>query len=880
MSLSSGDRVGPYVVISQIGEGGMGEVFRAHDPRLKRDVAMKVLPASSVSDADRRRRFEREAQVLASLNHPSIAQVFGIELAGDSPVIVMELVDGDTLADRLTKGALPFDEAIATATQICDGLEAAHERGIVHRDLKPANIKVRPDGSIKILDFGIARVLSSDTVVDPSNSPTHLGGSTDAGLILGTAAYMSPEQARGKSVDKRADVWAFGCIVFEMLTGAAVFSGESTTDILADVVKKDPEWTALPASTPSALIDVLKRCLQKDTRQRIRDVGDVRYEIEKALGPDAPAPAARKASPLHIAGGFAAGAAIAAAILVIALPRRGADTATPTHSSISLPPKTTLAQGRGSSVALSPDGRLLAFTARANNKTLLYLRPLDRFESTAIAGTEDANNPFFSPDGRWVGFFTLDKLKKVSIDGGAPVTVADAPNPRGETWGGDDAIYVTLSNNSGISRVSARGGKLEPFTALRQGELSHRWPTILPDGKTMLFSIWNDAGWDVSRIAAQRAGERDAKVVVDIGGGYPRYIRDSGTHGFLVYARAEGLLAAPFDETTLTMSGSAVPVVDGILTNQSGGAHFDLSPSGAVAFVPGAPLEYERDFVWLSKDGKPSAAPRTMQGLTRTWNISSDGTKVLRNFNGDVWAEDLATGGRVTRLTNSSERGNFTGNWTPDGKRIVFSRGLAEDVDLYVIDADGKNEKQLTTTPHSNKVASSISPDGKWVLFGANDPATLSDLWVMELANPQPRPFSKTAAAELYGQFSPDGKWVTYQSNESGRFEIFVRSFPAGDRVIRVSSDAGVSPMWSPTGTELFYRGLDNKQYSVPVHLGDQFEAGKPQPLFDARGYENRFAVSPDGQRLLMMPLIAQEQSATTINVIQNFITELRQRVR
>jgi Tol biopolymer transport system component len=879
VSLSPGDRIGPYVVLDKIGEGGMGEVFRAHDPRLKRDVAFKVLPASSVGDPERRRRFEREAQVLASLNHPAIAQIFGVELAGDAPIIVMEHVDGDTLADRVSRGKLPLDEAVAIAKQMCDGLEAAHERNIIHRDLKPANIKVRPDGSIKILDFGIARVLGNDTVVDAANSPTHLGGSTDAGIILGTAAYMSPEQARGRAVDRRADIWAFGCIVFEMLAGKPVFAGESTTDILADVVKKDPEWSELPA-VPPGLIETLKRCLQKEPKHRIRDIGDVRFEIERALDPAAAGAAAPAWSRLAAAGWFAAGVALAAAAWLIAAPPRGQEptAAAPVRTTISLPPQSTLALGRGSSVAISPDGRLLAFTARSQDKTQLYLRPLDQFESEAIAGTDEAANPFFSPDGRWVGFFSGDKLKKVSIDGGAPVFVADALNARGETWGADDMIYVTPSNNVGISRVPARGGKPEPYTRVRQGELSHRWATILPDGKTLLFSVWNDAGWELSRIAAQRQGDANPTPVVDIGGGYPRYIRDSGTRGFLVYARAEGLLAAPFDETSLTLSGQAVPVVDGLLTNSSGGAHFDLSPAGTVAYVPGSFAEHERDLIWLGRDGKPVADKRTFPGLTRTWSLSPDATRVIKNVTGDIWIDELSSG-RSRRVTNAPEQGNYTGVWAPDGKSVLFSRGLAETVDIFVVQGDGSNERRLTSS-RGSKTASSVSLDGRWFLFQHTDPVTLSDIWVAELSDPKPQPFVKTTAQESYAKFSPDGKWVAYQSNDSGRFEVFVRSFPDGDRVVRVSTDGGIEPYWSSSGSELFYRGLDNRLIATPVRGGSNFETGKPQALFDARGYENRFAVSPDAQRFLMMPLIAAEQSSTHINIVQNFLTELRQRAR
>jgi eukaryotic-like serine/threonine-protein kinase len=882
LSISAGDRIGPYTVAEKIGEGGMGEVFRAHDSRLKRDAALKVLPASAVGAADRRRRFEREAQVLAALDHPFIARVYGVELDGDEPIIVMEFVDGATLADRLRRGALPVEEAISIALQLCDGLEAAHERNVIHRDLKPANIKVRPDGTIKILDFGIARVLSTDTVVDTANSPTMLGGSTDAGIILGTAAYMSPEQARGRVVDKRADIWAFGCILYEMLVGKAVFTGESTTDILADVVKADPDWAKLPPATPPRVIEVLKRCLQKHPKDRLRDIADARYEIEHAGQPaahSAAAAAPATASWASSVGWLVAGAAIAAAVLLVAVPRRAGDAAppAPVRSAIVLPPHTALALGRGSSVIVSPDGRTIAYTARAEGKTQLYLRPLDRFESTMLAGTDDASNPFFSPDGRWIGFFADEKLKKVSIDGGAPVLVAEAINPRGHAWSADDTVFVTTSNNAGISRVPARGGKLEPYTTLQKGELSHRWPMVLPDGKTMLFSVWNDAGWEVSRIAAHRGYGIETVPVVEIGGGFPRYVPDSGGRGYLVYARSEGLLAAGFDESTIALTTQSIPVVDGVLTNLSGGAHFDVSPTGTLAYVPGSFEENERDLVWVSREGKPLSPPQTMRGLTRTFELSPDGTKVIRNTTGDIWIEELGNG-RTTRVTTSPDAGNYNGIWSRDGSFVVFSRGLATNVDIFLRQADGSGEKRLTSTPRP-KVPVSISADGRWLSYNEFDPVTLGDIWIVEIATGQTRPFLKTDAAESFGAFSADGKWMLYQSNDTGRFEIYAKPI-AGGQAVRVSTNGGTVGLWSPRTNEILYRGNDTRIYAVPVRIGETFDADKPRALFEARVYENAYKLSADGQRLLMMPLTASETSSSRINIVQNFITELRQRVR
>ncbi len=910
MSLSPGSRIGPYDVGVPIGKGGMGEVFRARDSRLKRDVALKVLPRTAVGDPERRSRFEREAQVLASLNHPSIAQVFGVEADGDSPVIVMELVEGPTLADRIEKGALPLDEALKIASQICDGLEAAHERGIVHRDLKPANIKVRPDGTIKILDFGLARVLSGDTSIDPSDSPTTLGG-TMAGVILGTAAYMSPEQARGHAVDKRADIWAFGAILYEMLTGAPAFEGGSITDILANVVQGEPNWSRLPA-LPGRVGEVMRRCLQKNPKDRLRDIADARFEISEAgsatlkgspyiTGSGSPAHSSGATFPLHSSGAtlsaspwiattlaFVAGAGIAAAIAIVA-PMLRTSTVTPPatiRTVITLPKDTTVALSRGAAIALSPDGRSLAFAGNSHGTVQLYLRPLDRFESQILAGTEGAANPFFSPDGRWIGFFADGKLKRVSLDGGAPVSIAEARTPRGEDWGANDTIFITPTNTSPVSRVAGLGGKIEAVTSLRQGELSHRWPRLLPGGSAVLFSIWNDIGWESARIAAERLDGSLRTMVVESDGGYPRYIRDAGTHGYLVYARTEGLLAAPFDESTLAVTGQAVPVADSVITNLSGGAHFDLSPSGVLAYVAGNSGESDRELAWATLDGKTTPAAQ-IRGLSRSWTLSNDGTRVLRtNTIGqtrDTWIDDIIHH-TTSRLTNSSDRLNTEGIWSniwsPDERWVIYGKGTPNS-NIYRRPADGRDAEERLTTSAKGQVPNSISPDGKSLVYVEFDPISGADIWVMGIspASP-PRPIVRTNFAETNPVVSPDGRWIAYQSNESGRFEVFVRSFPDGQQSYRISIDGGLSPMWAPSGRELFFRSADNKMMAAAVAPAAAFQSSPPRVLFDARGYENTYAVGPDGQRLLMMPLVANESAATQVNLVFTFLAELRQRVK
>jgi serine/threonine-protein kinase len=702
---------------------------------------------------------------------------------------------------------------------------------------------------------------------------------------------MSPEQARGKPVDKRSDVWAFGCILYEMLTGTPVFTGESTTDILADVVKKDPDWARLPASLPDRLVELMARCLQKNPKDRLRDIGDARYELEFSTSR---APSEARRSPLASLMWLAAGAAIGAVImLVLPVGRRPAvETQVPNRVSIDLPPDMTISLGRGSSVILSPDGRTLAFVGRTQGRTQLYLRALDKFESRAIDGTDDASNPFFSPDGRWIGFFAGTKVKKVSLDGGAPVTVGDVPNARGEAWGPDDAIYVTPSNTASISKIPARGGKLEPVTELQKGQLSHRWPRLLPDGTGMLFSIWNDNGFESSRIVAQRFGSQEQIPVIDVGGGYPRYVRDGNRKGYLVYARTEGMLAVPFDETTLSASGQAVPLSEGVVTNLSGGAHFDVSANGTLAYLPGSAAEDERELSWVTIDGKPTPS-RKIRGLTRTWKLSQDGRRVARNNGGgpsDIWVEDLVSG-TTTRITSAPDAYNFNPVWMPDSKTVIYGHGLfGSGISRRSADGTGPEEVLIAASDGSTSNSRqsspfSVSSDGKWLSYYLIDPATSLDIWMLPLpAGGKPadpgaaRPFVKTPGTDGSAVFSADDKWVAYQSNESGRFEVYLRSFPDGGQTLRVSTEGGVSPVFSPTGDEIYYRSLDGKIKAVPMSAAPAFQE-KVRVLFDASKYDNNFAVAPDG-RLLMMPLMPAELYASRINVVFNLLTELRQRVK
>jgi Tol biopolymer transport system component len=905
MSLSTGTRIGPFEITGSLGAGGMGEVYQAHDARLQRDVAIKILPGALAQDADRRARFEREARTLASLNHARIATVHGLEDAGGAIAIVMELVEGPTLATMIGRGPLPPAEALEIAAQIADALEAAHEQGIIHRDLKPANIKVRPDGTVKVLDFGLAKALAAtgDSSAGLANSPTMITGHTEAGVILGTASYMSPEQARGRQVDKRADIWAFGCVLYEMLTGRQAFAGESTTDVLASVVQREPDWSLLPASLPAGVVTILRRSLQKNPRERLRDIGDARLELGAGLPPPASgsgivaAPAMPAAPPNTVAwrrpaallAAFAAGAAIATGAWQW-LTARVADQPAAVEvirSEITLPSGTSLFLGRGSSVALSPDGRQLVYVGTIDKVVRLFLRRLDRFEATPIPGTENAGNPFFSPDGRWIGFFADNKLKKVALDGGSPVTLADTRQARGEAWLEDDSILITPANNAGVSRIPALGGPSTPFTTLATGEMSHRWPRRIPGASAVLFSIWNDTGWEPSRIAVQRPGEAGHQVLVE-GGGYPRVVRDPRTgRGYLLYARTEGLLAAPLDLDRLVVTGPPVPVVDDVITNLSGGAHFDVG-GGTLAYVGGTLGEADRDLVWATLDGQTTPARRVPR-MSQDFTMSPDGTKILRNNTvgpRDVWIEDLVRG-TSTRVTNSAD--NFAAAWSPDGQWIVLARGTPNR-NLYRRSLTaGALDEPLTKSPNWQEPAA-ISPDGTKLIYREIDPISGVDIWVLDLppagsgtvvapGDPRARPLVKTSFAENDPTLSPDGRWFAYQSNESGRFEIYVRTFPDGARPQQISTDGAAAPIWGRDGT-LFYRTLAGTMMGVRIATSPDFRAEAPQALFDASAYENFYGAAPDGKRLLLMKRVDLELRPTAVSLVQNFIEELRQRVK
>ena len=887
------DSIGHYRIAEKIGEGGMGEVYRATDTKLKRDVALKVLPDAFARDEERMARFTREAQLLASLNHPHIAAIHGVEEAEGKRALVMELVDGETLAERLKRGPMPLEETIGVAKQIAEALEDAHERGIIHRDLKPANAKITPSGVVKLLDFGLAKALEEDATAPSSphlsHSPTLSAAGTHAGVILGTAAYMSPEQARGQKADRRSDIWSFGAVFLEMLTGKMAFSGDTVTDVLANVLAREPEWEALPASTPPSVRRLLRRCLQKNVKKRLQAIGDARLLLEEYLEdphtsealalPVLPrVPAWRRALPWAVA---AVSALALAASLLWLRPAPVASDPIRLDTQLSSEP---LFSDVGSAITVSPDGTRLAYVVGDGNKRSLHIRTLDQLQGSPLSGTEEAYHPFFSPDGKWVGFVTRSELKKVSFSGGAPLTLCPVNISRGASWAPDDTIIFTPNPGAGLFRVAAAGGEPKPLTELREGEASHRWPQVLPGGKAAIFSSststsnFDDANIELVML---ETGERK---VLHRGGSSARYVAS----GHLVYAREATLFAAPFDLRRLELTGSPAPVLEGIASNPfHGSAQFDVSANGLLVYLGGGQQLYRYKMVWVDRDGNPT--PLTEEEKTYGEpHFSPDGSKLAVQVyesgrtNADVWVYDLKRG-VPTRLTfdESDEAAPF---FSPDGERVVFSADSSGATNIYWKRADGSGETERLTESQLTQWASSFSPDGKHIVFHQSNAGTASDIYVLPLAGERkPEVFLQTPFTEAEAAFSRDGRWLAYQSNESGTVEIYVRPFPSGSGKWQISTNGGRYARWSPDGRELYYRNDDGLAVVSVDPSGGSFVADKPRQLFKGPYlslsiYGSTLAdydVSPDGRRFVMMEG-EQQLRNTKVTVVFNWFEVLK----
>jgi Tol biopolymer transport system component/predicted Ser/Thr protein kinase len=872
-----GSTVSHYKVTSKLGEGGMGEVWRAEDTKLGRDVALKVLPESFAQDPERLERFEREARVLASLSHANIAGIHGLEDVDGKRFLVMEVAEGETLSERIARGPLPVEEAVRIAVQIAQAVEVAHEKGIVHRDLKPGNVVVSPNGQAKVLDFGLAKAMGIHPLSGDSGqntqSPTLAPGMTQAGMLLGTAGYMSPEQARGKEVDRRTDNWAFGCVLFEMLGGRKAFDGETVTDVLGAIVHKEPEIEKLPASVPPRIRRLLERCLQKDSKRRLQSIGDARIALEEWL--EHPDTAEAVAAPTGAPGrrwlpwAVAVAAAALGAVLGTTLLRPARENPEPQRRLEVAVGGRSFFIGLGSSVVLSPDGRHLVTVVGDGSATEIWLRPLDRLEGTRLvsaSGTETTYQPFFSPNGEWLGYVTPRELKKVPITGGAPITLCSLQRSRGASWGPDDTIVIATTAASGLSLVPAAGGEPRSLTTLDEdrAEVTHRWPQWLPGGEAVLFTVglqdvgkFDDATLEVVEVAT---GERK---VVHRGGTYGRYVPT----GHIVYIESETLFALPFDVDRLEPTGSPVPVVEGISASLGeGGAQYDFSTTGMLAYLGGGVGAPEYPALWVGRDGGTSPL-LSEPGTYAHPRLSPDGTRlsltVLRDDNWDIWIYDLARD-VSTRLTFSE---GYDGDqiWSPDGTELLFTSSRTGETVSFRKRADGTGEAEpLMAEQNDQTYATSWSADGGYVI-GQRLGEGL-DLWVLDLESGEVQDYLATPFTEALGMFSPDGRWVAYQSNESGRDEIYVRRFPTGSGKWQISDGGGAQPAWSANGRELFYRN-DVGLMVVPVDgTGSSFQADKPRSLFtgtflggiqglSVQGFSfSDYDSTRDGRRFVLFP--------------------------
>jgi serine/threonine-protein kinase len=897
-----GQRIAHYRVQEKIGAGGMGEVYRAQDTRLCRDVALKVLPEAFARDAERMARFEREAKVLASLNHPNIASIYGLEESNGTRALVMELVEGPTFAERISQGPLPLEEALALAKQIADGLEYAHERGVIHRDLKPSNVKLTRESQVKLLDFGLARALEGETTEEElQNSPT-LSAATPTGVLLGTAAYMSPEQARGKRVDRRADIWAFGCVVYEMLTGLGAFKGETTSDILASVIRAEPDWSSLPDSLPPRIGELLRRCLQKEAKQRLRDIGDARITIQEALSGSVAFETVPAGAPTRsfrhrgvVWASAAAGLALGAvgAVVIVPYVHPNLEERPVSRFAFEFPaPDGQPAASEGfplrdfPAVAISRDGTKIAYLGARGHTTQLFLRPVDRLAPQPLPDSADATSPFFSPDGQWIGFFADGRLKKVSVHGGEPVVLCDAPINRSAAWRPDSTITFAPTLFGGLMRVSAAGGSPEILTApdVSKGELTYRWPEILPDGKAVLFVIGSaqDIGsFSESKIAAMRLDTHEKKIL-PILGTYPRY----SSSGHLLFERDGRVFAVPFDPHRLEVTGQQVPVLDGVKTSpNSGAADFTVSDTGSLVYLPENAYTHDGLMVWVDrkKQVKELAAPARHYGSP---HISPDGQRIAvaipsGSSGSDVWVYEIPRG-TLTRLTFDEH--SSAPIWSPDGKRIAFATTRPTGPAILVKPADGSGaEETLVAGESLILVPTSWSSDGKFLAYWAVGSATGRDIWIVPLTGERkPQPFLQTKFNEMQARFSPDSRWIAYQSEESGRYEVYVQPFPGPGGKWQISTNGGTTPVWAENGRELFYMSSGNFM-SASVTAQPTFSASTPRivadypPFLMGRLSNGVYDVSADGQQILFVRANVENGPPDEVRVVLNWTEELKQ---
>jgi Tol biopolymer transport system component len=885
MGLAAGGRVGAYEIVGLLGAGGMGEVYRARDTRLQRDVAIKILPELFALDPDRRARFEREAQVLASLNHPHIAAIYGFEDTNSTGAIVMELVEGPTLADRIARGPVPIGDALAIAKQLVLALDAAHEKGIVHRDLKPANIKLTADGTVKVLDFGLAKALTGDAAsVDISQSPTLSAVGTRAGVILGTAAYMSPEQARGQFVDKRADIWAFGCVLYELLTGRKAFHGDTVSDVVVSILTRDPDLSALPSGTPSNIRTLLERSLDKEPKRRLRDIGDAGLELE-GRSIETPVSAASRLRRVLMA------VAVLVAGILVGLAVRGGwslperSRSDPITFTLTAPDAETFTPGPP---APSPDGRRIAFVARdAQGRRVIRMRSLDSAAHVMLAGTDDASGPFWSPDGRSIGFFTQDRLKRVDIGGGPVQNICAATADLGATWNRAGVIVLAPHNRVPLHRVGAAGGTPQAITELdaNRRENSHRWPHFLPDGRRFLYT----ARSDVRGNTGIYVGSLDSKQ--------RRWLVEAQSRavyaqpGYLLFVRDGTLLAQRFDPDSLDLSGEPVALAGQILqVTASANAAIGIAANGSTLTYQSSVARNAR-LTWFDRSGKELGPFGPDVEITQIRLSPNDRHVAVvvpdaDTGNRDIWMVD-ANSGTTLRLT-SHPATDWHPVWFPDGSAMVFAsdRNGRSSIILKSVDAAAREDVLMPADDTGGRFPDDVSSNGRFLVFHegvVRDNVLTSDLSVAPLANLRSAvPLVATRFRETGARFSPDAGWVAYASDESGRFEVYIRRIDKPE-TRRVSSGGGVDPVWRRDGRELFYIGADNVVMGVKVDNHDGLSMSIPHPMFRVcRGIEPTgaevttgvFDVTSDGQRFLLRCPSSPRQSPT-ISVTVNWTAAL-----
>ena len=889
--MKTGTRVGSYEITGSLGAGGMGEVYRARDTRLNRDVAIKVLPDLFASDVERLSRFEREAQVLASLNHPHIAQVYGVI---DAPAaLVMELVEGEDLSQRLSRGALPIRESLEIARQVADALAAAHEKGIVHRDLKPANIKLRDDGTVKVLDFGLAKGVSPSSGSAPAYSPAHSptitspAAMTQMGVILGTAAYMAPEQAKGKPVDRGADMWALGAVVYEMLTGKAAFDGETVTDVLAAIVTRDADWSLLPPDTPPSMQRLLRRCLERDRRKRLADAGEARFQIEEALADPSPAsPAAVTGRATAVRGRVILPWAIAA-VLLIALAalawRAWQPAAVPVvRYSLEVPPGASLILTSRPAVAVSPDGSTVIFSATSDGVERLYSRRLDSFEAEALAGTEGGSHPVISPDGRWLAFTTITKLSKIPLSGGPVQPLADVNDPRGLSWDSDDSIIYTPTTLGGVVRIPAGGGTpVEITTTTPRVERTHRWPQELPDGNAVIYTVGSFASpdnYDDASIQAFMKGTGERRTIL-AGAAMARYVPP----GHLLFQKGMTLFAVPFDARKVEVTGTAVAVLHGVAADSTtGAAHFAWSRAGTIVYVSS---KSEAVLLPMDVDRAGNAQPLAMApGVYSDLAISPDGQQIavslVRGGNRDIWVYHRQRK-TFTRMTFAGQ--NVTPVWSRDGAMLYY---IAHDPtesasSIYRRPSDGRQEAELVVTVPQRTYLGALTPDQKSAVVElVTAGPSASDIHLISLAKTaKPTPLVATRFNEYGSRLSPDGRWLAYLSTESSRPEVYVRASSGSGGRWQISTEGGEEPKWSRDGRELYYR-YGNVLMVAKVGNGTVFETSTPVRMFSGI-YNLRnesglsYDVDPLTGRFVMIRLGDERGATPTLRLITNWIREL-----